>query len=146
MHCFNHPTYEAAGVCRSCGRALCHDCIAICEEAVACKGKCEERVTAIQHMITMNQVTSRSLPTQMRQGGIYASTVGLMFAVMGGIFFACINDDFGHFVGGAFILLGTMILIRGVTAVRNSLKYPRTDNKKPAAPTMFAADSFSKTH
>ncbi len=128
MQCFNHPTYEAAGVCRNCGRALCHDCIAICEEAVACKGKCEARVEAIQQMITTNQVTSRALPGQVRQNGIYAMACGVLFALMGGIFFVLVGADFGRFLGAIFILLGVMIALRGVAALRISRKYASKSN------------------
>jgi hypothetical protein len=139
MHCFNHPTYEAAGVCRNCGRALCHDCIAICEEAVACKGKCEARVEAIQQMITTNQVTTRALPSQMRQNGIYAITCGVLFALMGSAFFAFIGADFGRFLGAIFILLGIMIMLRGVAALRISRKYAGNKNATPR-PTTFTVE------
>jgi hypothetical protein len=142
MHCFNHPTYEAAGVCRNCGRALCHDCIAICEEAVACKGKCETRVEAIQQMITSNQVTTRSLPTQMWQAGIYAVAAGLMFVLMGSVFITFINDDFGHYLGGSFLVLGVLIIIRGATAIRNSRKYPRAPSKTPNISATIITERF----
>jgi hypothetical protein len=141
MHCFNHPTYEAAGICRNCGRALCHDCIAICEEAVACKGKCEARVEAIQRMITTNQVMSGHLPTQLRQGGIYAAGSGLVFVAMGLMFAQMVGNDFGKYLGGSFIVLGILIIIRGIAALRAARKYPRAA-VKPTTAQAFSADTF----
>jgi hypothetical protein len=142
MHCFNHPTYEAAGVCRNCGRALCHNCIAICDDAVACKGKCEARVEAIQRMIATNQITTQSLPAQIWQGGIQALAVGVLFALMGGIFFAFVNDDFGRYLGASFIVLGAIVAIRGATAIHNSRKYPRAASSNPATSTTPSMERF----
>ena len=78
----------------------------------------------------------------MWQNGVYAATIGVLFALMGGVFFVFIDDDFGHFLGAVFILLGVMIAIRGVTAIRNSRKYPRAANKTPATSTTLLMDRF----
>jgi hypothetical protein len=141
MHCFNHPTYEAAGICRNCGRALCHDCIAIREDAIACKNKCEARVEAIQRMIATNQITSSSLPTQLWQSGIYAVASGLLFLLMGTVFFVFVGGDFGHLLGGCFFVLGVLIAIRGASAMKTSRKYPRTP-KADASPTTSNLERF----
>lgn len=44
---FNHLTKQAVGYCKSCGRSLCHDCIASKLTSVACCDRCEEKVQAI---------------------------------------------------------------------------------------------------
>lgn len=51
MKCFYHPNVDAVAVCKSCGRALCHDCSADVSPGIACKGKCEEGVATLNKII-----------------------------------------------------------------------------------------------
>lgn len=123
MRCFNHPTNDAAGVCRNCGRGICRDCIAMSEDAVACKGRCEARVAAIQRMIQGNQTNYRTTARLMHQGGIYSFFAGILFIAMGGIFSQFVGNDFGMYLGALFAVLGILILIRGISAIRSSRTY-----------------------
>jgi hypothetical protein len=120
MHCFYHPQDEAAGVCRNCGRGVCRDCIEIVEDAIACRGKCTERVAGIQRMLRGNQRTYATNAKQLRQGGIYALFSGGLFVLMGIIFMTSMIGDFGRYMGAIMIGLGALIAIRGLSSMRAS--------------------------
>ena len=142
MRCFNHPTYEAAGVCRNCGRGICHDCIAVVEDAIACKGKCESRVGAIQRMVANNQVTYRSTARQMWQGGLWAVFAGILFGVMGGIFIDFVDRDFAQYLGGSLVALGLLLVVRGVSAMKSSGHYMKLANDASDQPVTSNMDRY----
>ena len=48
MNCFNHRDKPAIGLCKSCGKALCEDCLTEVPNGLACKGSCEDRVNMIE--------------------------------------------------------------------------------------------------
>ena len=52
----------------------------------------------------------------MRQAGIYSVFAGLLFAAMGGIFVQFVRADFGYYLGLIFIVLGILILVRGISS------------------------------
>ena len=90
---------------------------------MACKGRCEARVSAIQRMVQNNQLNYRTAAGQLRQAGVYSVFAGLLFAAMGGIFLQFVGADFGHYLGALFVVLGMLILVRGVSSMWASRKY-----------------------
>src|SRR5580692_517048 len=52
MKCYTHRSSDAIAVCRSCGRALCPDCVAEVGLSCACKNRCEPDVARYNAMIT----------------------------------------------------------------------------------------------
>ena len=142
MRCFNHPTHDAAGVCRNCGRGLCFDCIAISDGAVACKGQCEARVAAIQRMVQNNQLTYRTAAGQMRQAGVYSVFAGLLFMVMGGIFLQFVGADFGRYLGASFVIFGILILIRGASQMWASRSYTKLAQDASDQPSRSTLEHF----
>ena len=51
MHCFNHNDRDAVGICKYCQKGLCLDCAADLPSGIACLGKHEKRVEAIDNMV-----------------------------------------------------------------------------------------------
>lgn len=106
MKCFNHSEIDAVGVCKSCGRALCHDCIAEVGLSCSCKGRCEA-VVAI-----LNDVTERSKTVYQKHSAIYRWSG--IFAVMLGILLAgygSVSIFFGDPGLGLVLLLYGLIVI-----------------------------------
>jgi heme A synthase len=61
MKCFNHPQTDAVGTCKHCQRGLCHECASEREGGLACRGRCEAQVDAVNALIRRNiQVGLRS--------------------------------------------------------------------------------------
>lgn len=83
MNCFNHPKVPAVGRCASCGKGLCHDCIAIVKNGLACKGTCESRAELINELIDTRPIIfdfSRAMAKQRLIGLIILAITALMFA------------------------------------------------------------------
>jgi hypothetical protein len=142
MRRFNHPGSEAVGVCRHCGRGLCSECIAIVEEAVACRGRCEARVVAIQRMLRANPLVFYTAGRQWRSSGVYVSFVGAVLAVLGGVvLYASDQNETGMLIlGGLFLGFGAIMLLRGAVMMRTSRTYKQIAIETSADPSSSAGE------
>ena len=106
MKCFTHRGSDAVAVCRSCGRALCPDCIAEVGLSCACKNRCESDVARF------NEMLARARPGAKLVGYdriIFLMVMGLAFAGFG-------LYDFGDRGLSLFMLvLGTVFFIFGIS-------------------------------
>lgn len=50
MNCFQHPHNSAVGICKTCFKALCSECVADVGNGLACKNSCEEKVLELNEM------------------------------------------------------------------------------------------------
>src|SRR3954466_5832895 len=83
MKCFNHSSVDAVGVCRSCGRALCRDCITEIGLSCSCKGRCEAVVETMNDLVERGGTAyQKSSATQMRNG-VLIILLGALFLVFG---------------------------------------------------------------
>jgi len=116
MKCFNHPNVDAVAVCKSCGRALCHDCSADVSPGIACKEKCEEDVAIINRITQYSkkviasqqnkhsfQITSRAY----KRNAVCTLLAGIVFFVTGII--PILNGE-GYYLSFA-IVLGVVFMI-----------------------------------
>jgi hypothetical protein len=55
MNCFNHRERPALGLCKSCGKGLCEDCLIEVPNGLACRNKCEERANCINAIADRNK-------------------------------------------------------------------------------------------
>jgi hypothetical protein len=61
MKCFYHPQSDAVGTCKHCHRGVCRECAAERMDGIACLGRCEASVDAVNALIQRNiQVAVRS--------------------------------------------------------------------------------------
>jgi hypothetical protein len=51
MKCFYHPQIDAVAICKNCSKGICFECAVDVGNGVACKGKCEAEVQAVNQMI-----------------------------------------------------------------------------------------------
>lgn len=109
MHCFNHSEIDAVGICKSCGRGLCHNCATEIEKAVACKGRCETEVAsmlsinrnALQYAKSTKQARYLG-PTLFIVVGALLTTLGLSYD---GIDFAVVAGAMVVSIGVAFLII-----------------------------------------
>ena len=62
MRCFYHPDRDANGICKSCNKGLCSECSVDLDYGLACRGKHEQNVAALNAMVvnaTRIQATTR---------------------------------------------------------------------------------------
>jgi hypothetical protein len=124
MNCFNHRDRSAIGICRSCGKGLCEDCVAEVQNGLACKGSCEARVKLINRTIGV-------YPQIMRAGRRRSWVVALLFAVLGlasvvGSAFEYAEADdpsLPWFLG----VMGSVLLVLAILGLWQASRYPRLD-------------------
>jgi hypothetical protein len=46
MECFSHPSSQAVGICKSCGKAVCRACAKDLGFAIACSDSCAAELAA----------------------------------------------------------------------------------------------------
>ena len=51
MNCFYHTDKPAIGLCKSCHKGLCGECVTETNGSIACKGRCETDVDAVEKVI-----------------------------------------------------------------------------------------------
>lgn len=114
MRCFFEPEKRAVGICRNCGRALCHDCLVEVDSILSCKGPCEEGVKTI---ISINAYSKRATTVGFPNGGIVFIILGTLFSIFGAI------AGVGNLYSGLFpLILGIAMLVIGFKTHRQYKK------------------------
>jgi hypothetical protein len=120
MKCFTHRDSDAIAICRSCGRALCPDCISEVGLSCACKNRCEADVQRFNAMLTQGRpalINPAKLVGYDRVAFILA--LGAAFVCFG------LYYEKGHGPSLFFIGFGVLFFIFGVSqfvAARNIRK------------------------
>jgi hypothetical protein len=83
MRCFYHAERDAVGICNSCHRGLCHDCIADVPPSIACRGKCENEVSALNVMRERGKTAYQKTATAYQRSAIALLLMGIFFLVIG---------------------------------------------------------------
>ena len=121
MNCFSHPDKPAVGFCKSCCKGLCADCAATLPNGLACRNKCEDRVTLINQIVDNNQRVIAVANIRMRSAGVFIVLLGLVLCVIG-FLPALTSGDKGTLVFG---VIGVVFIAYGVfRLMRKSGYYP----------------------
>lgn len=123
MRCFYHLEQHAVGLCKSCGKALCHECAVDMGKGLACKGQCETAVEKLINLIDRSLQQSPISDNVLKnlrkntfvQGG-FLLVAGLIFFVMSLLI---------HKGGGWSALLGMAFIIYGVFILRRAIAIPK---------------------
>lgn len=75
MNCYRHPDVPAVGICKSCNKGVCMNCLTDVGDGIACTETCTDEVRKINNMI--NSGKRRSSYT----GVLYLVAGSLMVAV-----------------------------------------------------------------
>ncbi|MFI5069695.1 MAG: hypothetical protein ACHP8A_02290 [Terriglobales bacterium] len=113
MKCFSHRSSDAIAVCRSCGRALCPDCIAEVGLSCACKNRCESDVARFNEMLTRG----RPGPANSVNPASFVGYDRVIFLMVMGVAFACFGVyNFGKLgLNLFFVFLGVAFIVFGVS-------------------------------
>ena len=120
MNCYNHPELPALGICKSCGKGLCRECIAEVPDGLACKNHCEDRVIFINRIIDTNKQALTAANVQVRSGTVFMVLTGLIFCAFGFIPYFVYGQKGAIFMG----LVGIVFLASGLLRLRPKAKYP----------------------
>lgn len=125
MKCFNHNAAEAVGVCKSCGKGLCHKCAAELPNGIACKDSCEKRVNLLNSMIDGSANVMSASNKQIKNMAYFAIVFGFLFIVLGVILF--VKDEV---TGILFVAMGSVFIVSGIIRSRKNSLYPNVSIKK----------------
>ena len=78
MKCYSHSEAEAVAVCRSCGRALCRDCVTEVGLSCSCKGRCESMVAAMNDLVERGKTAYQKTSTLQLRNGIFVILLGVV--------------------------------------------------------------------
>ena len=127
MNCFNHRDRPAVGLCKSCGKALCGDCITELPNGVACKDSCEDRVSLINHIIDRNSQVLAAARRQVQRSSFFIMLIGAGLLILS--IFALIQSErsfFSSFVG----FMGFVIFVGGILRLSQKSPFPESDENK----------------
>jgi hypothetical protein len=122
MNCFKHRATSAIGICKSCGKGVCPDCVADTGQGLACRDSCEERVGILGRMITDNARVMKTANAQTRSTGIYGIVTGLLFLAFAGWSYTERNTFLTFFNGG----VGLVLLVFGAVRLTRE-QYPTSN-------------------
>ena len=111
MKCYKHQQSDAVGLCKSCQKGVCPDCLALVDGSVACKDSCEEDVAAINHMMAHSQRVYKNYNKQWRPSIMINGVGGLLFLAYGLYSFTSSLSWFLIGLGSIMIIGAVMIFI-----------------------------------
>ena len=116
MHCFQHRTQMATGICKYCGKAVCPDCVKDTGHGLACSDSCAVEVDAnhevMQRTKQIYSIGKKSrLPTT---GVLFYLVFGLLFAGFGlsPTLYGANVEWFTTAMGSAFVAFGVIAYFR----------------------------------
>jgi hypothetical protein len=127
MNCFNHRGKPAIGLCKSCAKALCEDCLTEVPYGLACKGSCEDRVNMINGILDRNAKVMKTVRLQTIRTGLFGVLMGIGFLVFAVWAHIQSEDSFLMFLFG---FMGVLFLISGILSLSRKAQYPKTDEQK----------------
>lgn len=83
MICFYHPDRQAVGLCKHCQRGLCLECAADVDGSLACQGRHEGQVRALERLTARNLLQAGRVGSVYRRNAVFYGLVGILFAGFG---------------------------------------------------------------
>ncbi len=109
MKCYNHPETDAVAICKSCGKALCHECAVDVGRGIACKGICEADVQMINSIVDRNTKAYSTLKSRSLFGPIFLIITGMVFVGYG--LTSAYASGLSIILGICFVLYGVVVMI-----------------------------------
>ena len=107
MKCFYHQERDAVGMCKSCQRGLCPDCLVDVPPGLACRGRCEADVAAVNLILERSKLAWQKAGLAHGRNAVATLIMGLLFAGLG-ILAAVTSQNFLALLlvpfGGVFLL------------------------------------------
>ena len=123
MFCYNHNKENAAGICKECHKAICHDCIELVGGNVACKDTC------IEYIMELNQLNEKAkkiynIGTSASNKSPWKNLGVLTYFIMGlgFVFIELLNYFAREDIHPSGIFLGSLFLLIGVIAYYKAKK------------------------
>jgi hypothetical protein len=109
VNCFYHPEISAVGLCKHCQRGLCSECAAIVDDVLACKGRHEEQVRALEQLTARNLFQSKRVTSAYNRNAIFYGLVGVLFTGFGAMQYRFLGLQ-----AVFFVLIGLFLLYAAI--------------------------------
>ncbi len=119
MNCFVHSPAAAIGICKHCGRGLCRDCVVEVALSLACKGRCETEVAAMNELTHRAKSSFQKAASSYTKMAVFMGLAGLLFTGLGAL---TLNIDKAGFIPlalGLLFLLGAAGLFHSARSYRS---------------------------
>lgn len=128
MQCFSHTDLPARGLCKSCNRALCLQCLSEVGKSLACKNRCETDVAGLDEMLRKsvqltNQPAYADMTALSRSASSLIASADIFNIIIGAIFLLYSAYEPSKFLaatGVAFAAFGLFGLIRRRLTLRKA--------------------------
>ena len=110
MRCFNHPSIEAVGNCKSCHKGLCRGCVSDLGHGLACRGVHESEVELLNTIVSRSARIYSVTPKSLYIGPTFLAFMGLLFI---GYSFAEGSNTFGLLfsMGAGFVVFSAALFL-----------------------------------
>ena len=102
MKCFYHQDVDAVGICKSCQKGVCMDCLVEVGHSIACRSTCEEHVGIVDAMVNKSIVTVSSQKKYSHFTPLFLIACGISILFL----FFSIDGKFGLPSLLGFVLIG----------------------------------------
>ncbi|MHA1755570.1 MAG: hypothetical protein ACTSVV_02285 [Promethearchaeota archaeon] len=115
MKCYYHPQKDAVGICKTCNRGICSDCLAQDCNSIACKDHCEQ-VKELDNFIETNKTIHEKI------GAVYA--LNAFIYLVSGMILLIAGFTFRNLLGIYIMIpLGTVFMISAYLQYRLAKKF-----------------------
>jgi hypothetical protein len=108
MKCFNHPEIDAVGICKSCARGICRECVSEVGTGIACRNRCEADVAALNKLVARGRTAYQRTSSTLLRTAIFLLLLGEVFLILG------INSSIGSRPNYFLIIMGALFFVWGV--------------------------------
>jgi len=132
VKCYYHLEKDAVAICKSCNRALCHDCAVDVHPGTACKNRCESDVQSVNTLFEKDKTSYQKVGKTFRGNAIALLSAGLLFTPVGLLGFFN-SENSGMLI---FALMGFIFLFWSFSAYRSAKRFEEiTDDAENGAET-----------
>lgn len=125
MKCFYHNNSDAVGICKNCNKGICVACAVEVGNGLACGGRCEAEVGAVNELIQRNKASHQKTSGAYAQYALWLTLAGMVF-----IGYGLLESRRGGTL--LFALLGLIFLLGAFFSYSSSKKFRRADGSEDA--------------
>ncbi len=112
MKCFNHADVDAVAFCKSCARALCHECVVQVGLGSSCRDRCEQDVAVLNDLVARASTVYKKNSVSYILLGVIVLVLAFPLAGLG--IFDLLSDEPTVF-SFIFLALATLFGVIGAT-------------------------------
>lgn len=114
MKCYNHHEVDAVGICKSCSKGLCPDCLTEVENGIACTTTCVEDVQLLNSLVQRSKGSYQKTSGAMKNNSVIYTAFGIAL-----IIFGVMDDRLTTFL----VTLGILFILGAVLSMYSANRF-----------------------